>query len=362
MVRYKFVHTGDLHLGCGLKTSSLPEDVRNNLRLDVWKALNQIVSYCKEKRVDFLFIAGDLFEHDLFKMSDLKMLAAYFKSLDKTKVFISPGNHDPLGGFMSYKAIDWPENIHIFKDEKITEVKVDDWMSVWGFGWNGEYIRDAKDVLGDVPDVFRTNILVLHGDAIDSGSNYLPLRDEMEYLNSFDYVALGHIHKPNQLGAKIKYCGSPLSISFKDEGKRGFIKGDVTKGEVTSEFIPLEFRQFHLETVEVVPEESYLDICDKIKKLSHNKNQDLFKITVNGILDVDVDFEMIKQGIYDSFYYVELIDTTIKDYDLESLYSQNENNIIGRFIKEMAQEDLNDSTNRQALYHGLEALLQERQL
>jgi hypothetical protein len=71
---------------------------------------------------------------------------------------------------------------------------------------------------------------------------------------------------------------------------------------------------------------------------------------------------MIKQGIYDSFYYVELIDATIKDYDLESLYSQNENNIIGRFIKEMAQEDLNDSTNRQALYHGLEALLQERQL
>lgn len=361
MSRYKFIHTGDLHLGCGLKTSGLPESVREDLRVDVWKALDVIINYCRDKKTDFLFIAGDLFEHDLFKMSDLKMLASYFNSLKDTKIFVSPGNHDALGGLMSYTAVDWPENTYIFSGEKIEEVKVDDWLSVWGYGWNGEYLKELHPLIGAMPDVFRTNVLILHGDAIDSESPYLPVKNDLEYLNKFDYVAMGHIHKPIQQSHKIKYSGSPLSLSFKDEGKRGVIKGDLAKGEVTTEFLPLEFRQFHVESIEIQPEEDYVQICDKIKKLSVNKNRDLFRITLTGIINADVDLDMVRQGVTDSFYHVEIIDSSIKDYDLESLYAQNENNIIGRFIKEMALLDLNDITNRQALYHGLEALLQERQ-
>jgi len=61
--------------------------------------------------------------------------------------------------------------------------------------------------------------------------------------------------------------------------------------------------------------------------------------------------------VEDDFYYIEIIDNTIIDYDLDILESENIDNIIGLFISEMKNKNLEDEIIKDAMYIGLEVLM-----
>jgi len=113
-----FVHTSDLHLDSTfLGISDINSDLGEQLFNSTFQAYDSIVNFCIEKNVDFLLIAGDVYE------SANKSLYAQLKFLDGMKkldaagisVYIAHGNHDPLGGWS--ESLDWPKNVSIMSGD-----------------------------------------------------------------------------------------------------------------------------------------------------------------------------------------------------------------------------------------------------
>lgn len=358
----KFIHTGDVHLGLQFNKDSFPKDIATKRRVELWNTFEKIVDKAIQHKVDFLFIAGDLYEEEYFTLGDIKRVRDILSKAADVHILIVAGNHDPLSRNSLYNRIRWPENIDIFSNTGIEKKEFPDKNTcIYGYSWDSaENRKPILDSLGKL-DKNKINILILHGDIGDRDSRYLPLdREELNSLG-FDYIGLGHIHKPNIVSPKIAYCGSPEPLHFGEQGEHGIIQGTIDGDSTHIEFIPISSRMFLEKSINLDPSYGYVDIINKIKncddKGSLNKN--LYRIKLEGIInrEIGLDIEDMISSLEEYFYYIELIDNTIMDYDIDSLEKENKDNIIGYFIKTMKERNLEDKIIREALYIGLEVLM-----
>lgn len=354
----KFIHTGDIHLGQQFNNASFPKEKAIERRRELWSTFQNIVNYGVEKEVDFLLIAGDLYEDSYFTMGDIKRVRDIFKEAKDINILITAGNHDILGPKSLYNKIEWSSNVTIFDNdfEKKEFPNLD--TVIYGYSWDRMEIRENilfnnfnKD------DRFSNHILLLHGD-ISSHSNYLPLTlDELEELN-MDYIALGHIHKYNIYNENIAYCGSPEPLDFGEQGDRGIIEGCILENKTQIKFLPFSQRNFYEIDLDIVGELGYQDIINKIKGISRGRLlKDFYRIRLQGYIQSDMDISSLHKDVENNFYHLELINNTIPDYDLDELVRLNKDNIIGQFINSMESKGLENLIVRDALYIGLEVLL-----
>ena len=92
----KFIHTGDLHLGLQFENVSFSKEIANRRRIELWTTFERIVNKAIEDSVDFLFIAGDLFEEKYFTLGDIKRVKDILERAKDVNIIISTGNHDTL--------------------------------------------------------------------------------------------------------------------------------------------------------------------------------------------------------------------------------------------------------------------------
>lgn len=352
-----FIHTGDLHLGLKFDNLSFSKEKAIARRSELWQTFESIVSYAIEKKTDFLFLAGDLFERDYFTLGDMKRLASILAGAADVNVLISAGNHDSFYGNSLYNKVQWSDNVSIFADQGLEKKYYEkEKTMVYGYSWNKLEFK-VNNLFKNIDlDPNYRNILLLHGD-VNSRSNYLPLSlRELESLN-MDYVALGHIHKPNIFTEKIAYCGCPEPLDFSEDGRRGFIEGRIDENGTDIELIYHNKRSFHNLEIEIHGEDSYLDIVNKIKDKKSNEN-DFYRFKITGYYDKDMRIDGIINDVKDYFYYVEIIDESIPDYDLELLQMENRGNIIDKYIESMKNKGLEKEIVRDGLYRGLKVLLE----
>jgi len=359
------IHTGDLHLGMEFKSGSLDKKHADARRLELWETFNRIIDRCKEIKADILLIAGDLFEDEYCSVADVKRIDSKFREISDTKVIISAGNHDTLGKRSLYRLIKWSNNVHIFDSKCISKIEFEDLnVAIWGLSWDKKLERDNLLDGIAVEDTSKVNILLAHGDVLSKESEYLPI-DKNSLINSgFDYIALGHIHKPQFITNRICYCGSPEPLDFGETGSHGIIEGTISKDEIKMSFIPFSKREFIVKEIAVNENMSYNEIIDAIKSAdsAENRAANLYRVIITGTRDnhIDLNIKDVKECLQNEFYYLDIVDKTIPDYDLEKIYKENSSNIIGLFIKEMEKEGLDNEIVRSALYYGLEVLLSEK--
>lgn len=359
-----FIHTGDLHLGLQFKSVSFDKEKAKIRREELWGTFERIVDYSAENDMDFLFIAGDLFEDKYFTLGDIRRIRDILSQAENVQIIIIAGNHDYMGKDSLYSRVEWGPNTSIFSGKEL-EYKdfPEERTRIYGYSWDRLEIRDDS-ILDQLPndETDYNKIMILHGD-VYTKSNYLPLSiDRLKSLN-MDYIGLGHIHKPEIFNKKIAYCGSPEPLDFGETGERGFIQGRIEDGETNIEFVPFSRRSFYDLELEIDETMSYLDICNKIKTLETGLiDKDFYRIKLKGYVQNDIDLSSLLDSLGDNFYYLEIIDNTIPDYDLELLENDYKDNIIGMFIKEMKEKGLNDPLVKDSLYKGLEALLKGRLL
>lgn len=359
----KFIHTGDLHLGLKFQNVSFQRDKAIERRRELWTSFERIVKYSIDEKVDFLFIAGDLFEEAYFTIGDITRVRDNFRNAEDINIIISAGNHDFKGRKSLYDRIEWTENVTIFNGDGIQKKEFPDLnTSVYGYSWDTMEINQHSlfQGLNKSIDEKQNNFLVLHGD-LGNESNYLPLNiHELKDLK-MDYIALGHIHKPEIIGRNIAYCGSPEPLDFGEVGERGIIQGEIEEKKLEFKLIPFSKRTFYEVELTLNEEMGYPDIIKSIEDTSiGNKKMDFYRINLTGFIQGNIEMENVEKDLNDKFYHVEIRDNTILDYDLESLQRDNSDNIIGVFIKTMTEKDLNNPLVKDALYLGLEALLKGR--
>ena len=355
-----FLHTGDLHLGLKFNNVAFPRERALERRRELWQTFERIVRYAKENKIDFLLIAGDLFEAKYFTIGDITRVRDTFANAGDINIIISAGNHDYKGSKSLYDRIEWTSNVTIFDGDKIQKKEFNELNTViYGYSWDRIEIRENNIFYGLANDVDkeRNNILLIHGD-LSSTSSYLPLN--LEELNSLnmDYIALGHIHKPQILSSNIAYCGSPEPLDFGELGVRGIALGNIENNNTRIEFLPFSKRVFYESEITINEAMGYPQIVKKIQDIEvGNKNVDFYRIKLNGYIQRTINIKDLVKDLKDDFYHIEILDNTLKDYDLQELKIGNEDNIIGQFIQAMEAKGLENPVVKDALYYGLEVLM-----
>ncbi len=258
----KLIHLSDLHLGKRVNEFSMLEDQRY--------ILSEILDIIDREAPDGILIAGDIYDKSVPSAEAVALLDDFLVRLSarNLQVFLISGNHDSaermaFGGRLmagsgihmapvyngttaplTLTDIHGPVDLYLlpflkpahvrrcFPDQEITS-----------------YTDAVKAAIDAMPlDTTRRNVLVTHqfvtGAArCDSEDLSVGGSDNVDaaVFAPFDYVALGHIHGPQQVGREtIRYCGTPLKYSFSEaRHKKSLTVVELEeKGHVTVRTVP----------------------------------------------------------------------------------------------------------------------------
>ncbi|MPL61758.1 Nuclease SbcCD subunit D [bioreactor metagenome] len=259
----KFFHLSDLHLGKRVNEFSMLEDQGD--------ILQKIVVLAKENKPDAVLIAGDVYDKSMPIVEAVQLLDRFLVWLNELgiAVFIVSGNHDNAERVAFGAELLKNSSVHIVQsyNGKIAPVTLSD-----GYGdiniWMLPYLKPSlvrrhfpdKDVVtysdaisaalsnADL-DISARNVLIAHQfvtGAITSESEEISVGGsenvDGSIFDGFDYVALGHIHRPQQICREtLRYSGTPLKYSFSEANhtKSVTVVDMDSKGEITITEFPL---------------------------------------------------------------------------------------------------------------------------
>ncbi len=322
---------------------------------EIWNSFERVIDLCEEEKADLLLICGDLF-HRQPLVRELKEVNAMFSKLSKTEVVMIVGNHDYLKSDSYYRTFEWAEHVHVLLDRVIDCVEFPKLhTAVYGHSYHSKEIREKTYAEAVAPRRQPHEILMLHG----GDEKHVPLKkEELERLG-YEYVALGHIHKPQMLVKdRIAYAGALEPIDKNDIGPHGCIVGEITKAGCQTEFVPISIREYKHLVIEVTKETSGHQVKNLVKHtIEENGRQNIYKVQLTGFRDPDILFDFTGFDVYGNI--VELTDRTKPAYDFEKLKKQNKNNILGCLIEEWGNRE-KDSVEYLALCEGVQALMETR--
>lgn len=356
----KFVHIADMHFDAPFTSLNAVENLGEKRRLEQRNAFKKVIDFIEKNAVEYLFIAGDLYEHEYVRKSTIDYIAKEFKRIPNTKVFITPGNHDPYVKNSYYDTYDFGDNVYVFNSSKLEKFE-DENVNIYGMAFTEFYMNTSELENSSIPISNKLNILVAHcdlnGSKDDEGFSYNPVLESKLNSLGFDYVALGHVHKNNiDNKNRIYYPGSTISLGFDELGAHGMIAGNITKDNFSMEFVELDDRKF--EELEVTVDDIYSkeDLAEKILNRYLN-DMVMYKVILKGKRNFEIDTrELIRVLSHENI--LKIKDETKIAYDIEDLISQN--NLKGLFVKEVYQmyKDglCSEEEYQKAIEIGLEAM------
>ncbi len=260
----KFAHLSDLHLGKYVNGFSMLEEQDYILK--------QIRKHLSEEAVEYVLIAGDIYDVFIPSSEAMHLFDEFLTWLSKNsiKAYIISGNHDSAERLSYAQALLKNSGIHIAPPfaGKITSFSIEDEYGeleiyllpflkpvLARHFWPEEKIESYHDAVRLAVekmaiDEKKRNILLSHQfvtGAISGGSENVIVGglDNIgaEIFSAFDYVALGHIHRPQKILGKenIRYCGTPLQYSFSEvNDEKGLLIVDLKeKGNLEVKKLPL---------------------------------------------------------------------------------------------------------------------------
>lgn len=349
----KFFHIADVHLGASPDVGFPWGEKRKE---EIWNSFKRILERAEAEQIDLLLIAGDLF-HRQPLLRELKEVNYLFSKLTKTQVAIIAGNHDYLKKDSYSFGFKWEHNVIFLSSQNCQKVTFDEFGTcVYGLSYQTREIReplynDLRPVEGN--GMFQ--ILLAHG----GDEKHIPIDKRKLQFSGFDYIALGHIHKPQILiKDQIAYAGAPEPLDKNDLGPHGFISGSYQNGQVSIAFIPFAERSYIALEIPVDERQTDFSLQEKIQSLiKENGVQNIYKIKLTGYRDADIVFHTDHYMRYGNI--IEVVDESIPAYDLEVLLRQNQDNIIGRYIEKLYHPAMS-KVEEKALYYGIQALLETK--
>ena len=242
----KLIHLSDLHLGKRVNEFSMVEDQKY--------ILNEILKIIDQESPDGILLAGALYDRPVPSAEAVQLFDSFLTRLAQRKipVFAISGNHDSAEriAFGSQIMSDSGICMSPVYDGKTAKYCLKDsygevWIHLLPF-IRPATVRHALEGEEDVEDIrtyqeavlaavkhmeidrSQRNVLLAHQfvvGAMQCDSEEISVggidQIEAEVFRDFDYVALGHIHSPQNVGSpKIRYCGTPLKYSFSEAGQQ----------------------------------------------------------------------------------------------------------------------------------------------
>ena len=283
----KFIHISDLHLGKRVYEYSMIEEQKN--------ALEQVVKAVDDKNVDGIFIAGDIYDKSVPTIEAIELFDSFLVELSKRDIdiFIISGNHDSperigfgaelLKSKRIYISKAYEGNIeYIDMEDEYGKVRVHlipflKPANVRRF-YPDDDITDFNSAIRTVVDNMEINsshrnVVLVHqfitgAVRSESEESFLGGMDNIEYdlFDQFDYVALGHIHKPQAMGRQqVRYSGALVKYALDEvEQVKSITYLELKdKGDVLIDTIPIvpihEMRRIEGTYMELTDRNMYID-------------------------------------------------------------------------------------------------------
>ncbi len=305
----KFAHLADCHLGCW-RTPELQE-------LSTM-AFKHAIDECIKEKVDFVLIAGDLFDNSSPPIEILKEAAYELNRLKESKIecYVIPGSHDFSVSGKTF--LDVFEKAKLFTnvaryEETEDEVKLELFKKngVILAGIPGKKAGLETRMIEKIKDKAEGNdlkILALHTTLTEAKPRYLEMMDSVDSENlpkGFDYYAFGHLHEyfnKNINGKSMVYPGPLFPANFQEFEELGNGSFCIVKWDGK---IEVEKRNVKLKDVERIkidannktPEQIMNEISQGVSRLSNK----IIILKVKGTLSrgktSDLDFEKITEAV-----------------------------------------------------------------
>ena len=276
----KFFHLSDLHIGLKL--------MNHDMREDQEYILSEVIEVAGREKPDAIVIAGDIYDKAVPSAEAVEVFDCFLEKLTEAApeavIMIISGNHDSAPRIDCFRKVLSRQNVYMvgqpprMETEYIEKVTLNDAYGEVNFyllpfvkpsmvkqvvgvdenGNNLSYNETLHRLIGrEKINSDERNVLVSHQFYLPSGKNAEDVErmdsemrtvgniDEVsaDVLEKFDYVALGHIHKPMKVGSELyRYCGTPLACSVSEaQQQKGIIMVEMgVKGEVKTTILPLE--------------------------------------------------------------------------------------------------------------------------
>ena len=263
------------------------------------------------------------------------------------------GNHDYIRKDSRYLQIAWSENVYPLFETTLHRAVIEELdLAVYGFSYDRREIREARYDEAYAPRDMKYEILLAHG----GDETHIPIKKAKLKALVYDYVALGHIHKPQMLLKDYAaFSGSLEPLDQNETGRHGFLLGEITEKGTQIRFVPFAKRQYiHLHlTVDI--EMTHGALRGKIKEeIEQNGTAELYKIILEGQRDPEIVYDIEDLDYYGNI--VEILDHTVPAYHYEQLYERNKENLLGRLIGHFMECEP-ESTEYQAMCEGVSAIL-----
>lgn len=254
----KIIHTSDWHFGMPLGTGSYAQEQRH--------FLSQLYDLIRREKVEALLLSGDVYDSSVTNAEAISLyneaVTTICMELGVTMVVIA-GNHDSAARLSSCRELLKTAGLHVAGrlDRDLEPVLLDGGRTaVYSLPFfNREEVtalfpEKKKDIrsmetamqtvcshIRENMDPERFNIVLSHSLVVDAELSESDRSARVGFATAvsksvfagFDYVALGHIHKPQRIDNHIRYCGSPLKYSFgrEETQEKGVVLLDTATGE-----------------------------------------------------------------------------------------------------------------------------------
>ncbi len=250
----RIVHAADIHLDTPFRRHDAA--LRRRLQQAGREAFSALVDLTLEERADALVIAGDLFDNEWLTIATERVLTRELRRLTDADVTVvyATGNHDP--GRTNYRAahIDWPStnfHLHSSRTPRRIPIRRDGEPIGWVVGAGHQTTHEATNLASTFPPAPgpQPAVGLLHADVggaqgapdDEAGNVYAPAA-LADLDSSYDYWALGHIHKRQRLreDSPVWYPGNLQGRDFGETGAKGVLVVDLNPPELPQvRFLPV---------------------------------------------------------------------------------------------------------------------------
>jgi exonuclease SbcD len=236
-MKLRFIHAADLHLDSPFKgLQHLPKLVRERITRSTFVAYEKMIQFALDQKVDFVLIAGDVYDHSTRSLQAQLQFKQGLERLDSAQIscFVVHGNHDPLDGYKI--PLEWPASTHFFSGDEVSRIPYmkgnQEVASIYGISYATSRTTDNLAKLFErKTDSFSIALLHTNCDSSSEHENYAPSTKKELLDAGFDYWALGHVHTRKILHHEppIVYPGNSQGRHIREEGEKGFYLVEVDK-------------------------------------------------------------------------------------------------------------------------------------